>query len=298
MYARTEFGWAPTTTGYFLSYMGFMRLLTLLVVLPLGIRLLRRRPIPTPLRPRPAHGTTSSNPDAEQKAWDAEARWLKIVADSHFDLSLARLSLSLDLVGFLLFLVAPLLGAPRASPAHELLFLLAVAVQSLGSGTSPAIQSLALAHATPRDAGRLFASLSVVQAVAAQVVSPVLFTAVFSRTVGRFDEAIFALAVALSAASLAALGTVRLRRVYVPPGGAARASADGGAAATEEGLGAATTPPYSVTPGAAGAASRKSKSALVPQRGFDEARDDEGARGRARERRGSWSGVGAEPYRD
>jgi hypothetical protein len=36
---------------------------------------------------------------------------------------------------------------------------------------SPAIQSLALAHASPRDAGRLFASLSVVQSIALQVVA-------------------------------------------------------------------------------------------------------------------------------
>ncbi|GAA5844329.1 hypothetical protein JCM9279_001772 [Rhodotorula babjevae] len=312
LYARTEFGWAPTTTGYFLSYMGFMRLLTLLVVLPLGIKLLRRRPIPSPSRPRP---TSSSDADvdtiAAEKQWDAEARWLKIVADSHFDLVLARLSLGIDTLGFLLFLVAPLLGAPRASSAHTAVFLVAVLVQSLGSGASPAIQSLALAHSTPRDAGRLFASLSVVQALAAQVVSPVLFTGVFSRTVGKFDEGIFALALALSAASFTALSSVRLRRVHVVAPGA-RTSTDGerehgaGAAAAAAAVDEAT---IGSAPGPASArvvGGRKSKSSLVPQRGF-EPEDDEGdeggakggrARGRGRERRGSWSAPVSEPYRD
>ncbi|KPV73451.1 uncharacterized protein RHOBADRAFT_55188 [Rhodotorula graminis WP1] len=304
LYARTEFGWAPTTTGYFLSYMGFMRLLTLLVVLPLGIKLLRRRPIPSPSRPRP---TSSSDADvdtvAAEKQWDAEARWLKIVADSHFDLVLARLSLGIDALGFLLFLVAPLVGAPRASSAHTAVFLVAVLVQSLGSGASPAIQSLALAHSTPRDAGRLFASLSVVQALAAQVVSPVLFTAVFSRTVGRFDEGIFALAFALSVASFAALSSVRLRRVHVAAPGA-RTSTDGERAAVDEAaVGSAAAP----APGrAAVVGGRKTKSSLVPQRGFEPEDDDEQedvakggrTRGRGRERRGSWSAPASEPYRD
>jgi len=314
VYARTEFGWAPTTTGYFLSYMGFMRLLTLLVVLPLGIKLLRRRPIPSPSRPRP---TSSSDADvdmvAAEKQWDAEARWLKIVADSHFDLVLARLSLGIDALGFLLFLVAPLLGAPRASSAHTAVFLVAVLVQSLGSGSSPAIQSLALAHSTPRDAGRLFASLSVVQALAAQVVSPVLFTAVFSRTVGRFDEGIFALALALSVASFTALSSVRLRRVHVAAPGA-RSSTDGdgergpGAAADEAAVGSASAPLSAQGRAAAAAAvgGRKSKSSLVPQRGFEPGDDDDEAevakdgraRGRGRERRGSWSAPVSEPYRD
>ncbi|GAA5903451.1 hypothetical protein JCM8208_001923 [Rhodotorula glutinis] len=308
LYARTEFGWAPTTTGYFLSYMGFMRLLTLLVVLPLGIKLLRRRPIPSPSRPRP---TSSSDADvdtvAAEKQWDAEARWLKIVADSHFDLVLARLSLGIDTLGFLLFLVAPLLGAPRASSAHTAVFLVAVLVQSLGSGASPAIQSLALAHSTPRDAGRLFASLSVVQALAAQVVSPVLFTAVFSRTVGRFDEGIFALALALSAASFTALSSVRLRRVHVAAPGA-RTSSDGERGAVDEAaIGSAAVPASAQARAVAGG--RKSKSSLVPQRGFEpeeEDHDDDVAakggrargRGRGRERRGSWSAPVSEPYRD
>ncbi|BGP51690.1 hypothetical protein JCM10450v2_007640 [Rhodotorula kratochvilovae] len=268
LYARTEFGWAPTTTGYFLSYTGFLRLLTLLLILPLAIKLLRRRPIPTPLRPRPLN-----DPSAE-KAWDAEARWLKIVADSHFDLSLARSSLAFDLAGFVLFLLSPVLGAPRGSSAHVSTFLVAVLLQSLGSGASPAIQSLALAHASPRDAGRLFASLSVVQALAAQVASPIAFAAVFSASVGRWSEGIFALAAALSVTSLLALGSVRLRRVHVAPRVAA--GEEEGVAVEGEGDEEEDAPP-----------ARTSKSSILPQSGFSSAGDDDTERGRERKRRGS-----------
>ncbi|GAA6048675.1 hypothetical protein JCM3770_002014 [Rhodotorula araucariae] len=292
LYARTEFGWAPTTTGYFLSYTGFLRLLTLLLVLPLAIKLLRRRPIPVPPRARP------SDDRAAEKAWDAEARWLKIVADSHFDLSLARASLLFDLAGFLLFLLSPVLGAPRGSPHHTATFLVAVLVQSLGSGASPALQSLALAHAAPRDAGRLFASLSVVQALAAQVASPIAFAAVFSKSVGTWSEGIFALAAALSTASLVALGSVRLRRVHVapplppppppPPTGPGvpvpvpvAVSTAGPAAGADE---------VRVRAGSSGP--RATKSSVLPQPGFapapapeeDEDEDDERERGRGRGR--------------
>ncbi|GJN94314.1 hypothetical protein Rhopal_007388-T1 [Rhodotorula paludigena] len=264
IYANYEFGWTSVEDGLYLSFIGFLRVFALVVILPLVIRLVRRRAPPSPSRPRPAEA------GAAQKAWDGESRWLKVVADSHFDLGLARWSLVLDLAGYLLFSLAPLVGAPRGSDAHTATFLVAIFVQSLGSGASPAIQSLALAHASPRDAGTLFASLGVVQALASQVVGPGGFSLLFKATIGTFDEAIFVAALACSAAGLATLLLVRLRRVYVQPrsGGAAEGEhADAEARAEDE------------EPGRS-AGMRKSASASSGE-------ERERARGRSEHRRGS-----------
>ncbi|GAA6008282.1 hypothetical protein JCM10207_000068 [Rhodosporidiobolus poonsookiae] len=210
-YANKTFSWTVTEDGYFLSYLGFLRVVTLMVLLPLCIRFVfRRQPAPEP------NWTPAEGEEKEKKRWEREKRWLKVVHDSHFDLRLALLSLSLDLLAFTLYTASPTLSTYLHTP-HLPLFLLSALLQSLASGAGPALQSLALAHASPRDAGRLFASLSVVQSLASQVVGPLLFGVTFIRTVGAWKEAVFALAVGLCTVSLGAMASVRLRRVWVAP---------------------------------------------------------------------------------
>lgn len=216
LYANYTFGWQAAEDGYYLSFLGILRVVMLVGLIPLAIKLVRRAPAPVPMRPRPLSNTDAGKVAGQE--WDAEARWLRVVHDSHFDLALARWSLSLDLCGFLLFLLAPYLlpASLRGQSQHVALFLTAAVLQSMGSGASPAIQSLALAHASPRDSGRLFASWSVVQSISSQVLGPILFSTVFMQTVGRWSEAIFALASALAALAVLALSLVRLRRVVAP----------------------------------------------------------------------------------
>lgn len=230
MYANFTFGWGPVEDGQYLSFLGILRVVMLVALIPLIIRLIRRKPAPLPLRPRPEANSRAAS------EWDHEKRWLRVVHDSHFDLSLARWSLFLDLCGFLLFLVAPSLVPPsmRGGTQHIALFLTAAVLQSFGSGASPAIQSLALAHASPRDAGRLFASLSVVQSIASQVIGPILFSTLFMKTVGLWSEAIFALATLLAALACLALALIRLRRVVVPESGRGEATGGEGGAADPE----------------------------------------------------------------
>lgn len=131
-----------------------------------------------------------------------------------FDLRLARLSLLLDFLGFLAFSLISLSAHPTAIP-----FLLSTFLQSLGSGASPTLQSLALAHSTPRDSGRLFASFSVVQSLSAQVIGPVVFGTTFINTVGKgkWTGSVFWLAGALCAISWICVSSLRLRRVHVKP---------------------------------------------------------------------------------
>lgn len=90
------------------------------------------------------------------------------------------------------------------------LFVSATFLQSFGCGATPALQSLALAMAAPRDVGRLFASLSVLGSLSAQVVGPALFGIIFIRSVGFAPELMFWVAVVLFAVSLCVLLMVRL----------------------------------------------------------------------------------------
>jgi hypothetical protein len=232
VYTSYTFGWGGQENGYYLSFVGACRVVVLIVVLPLLIKLFHKQP-PLPKTPRPdaalvdfdSAGDGRLTP--EQKEWEKEAKWLRVVHDSReppmllpcvlvcsnlapshsriadFDLLLARISILIDILGYTLF------ALNHGSPLH---FLLASVFSSFGGGAGPAIQSLALAHASPRDAGRLFASLSVLQSVAAQVVGPLLFGAVFIWSVPDYPEAIFWVAVGLFGLALGAMLCVKLRR--------------------------------------------------------------------------------------
>ncbi|GAA5958654.1 hypothetical protein JCM3765_006709 [Sporobolomyces pararoseus] len=210
-YANYTFDWSAKEDGLFLSYIGVLRVVALLVFLPLFIRLLRR-PAPLPIRPKPEESNK-----VEFKKWEKEEKWLKVVTDSHFDLRLASLSLLLDLFGFLLFSLISLSPHPTPFP-----FLFATFIQSLGSGASPTLQSLALAHSTPRDSGRLFASFSVVQSLSSQVVGPILFGTTFINSVGKgsngqWSGMVFWLASFLCLISFSSIKSLRLRKIWLDP---------------------------------------------------------------------------------
>lgn len=115
---------------------------------------------------------------------------------------MARCSVGIEIVGALLL---------ANNGGRVPVFLAATFISALGSGTSAAIQSLALALAPPRDSGKLFASLSVVQSLASQVVGPALFGFVFIKSVRvDFPEAIFWVAVGLFSLAAVGLSSVRL----------------------------------------------------------------------------------------
>lgn len=198
VYTGRKFGWGPAENGYFLSYLGFTRVLVLLGFLPLMIRLFRPK-VPLPKRDRP-EGADSS---PKVKEWEKEAKALRVVADGHFDLFLARFSVFADALAYLTIAL---------NGGSQVQFLVGAAMQALGGGAGPAVQSLALAHAAPRDAGRLFASLSVLQSISSSILGPLVFNAVFSRTVGTWPEAMFWLAVGLYVVSFGCLMLVRLQR--------------------------------------------------------------------------------------
>lgn len=120
-----------------------------------------------------------------------------------FDLRLARISIVVEMCGYL---AIALNGGSTAK------FLAATALSCLGGGANAAIQSLALAHASPRDAGRVFACLSVLSSVASSIVGPLLFGTVYYRSIGAAQEAIFWVAVGILGIALLTTLTIRLRK--------------------------------------------------------------------------------------
>lgn len=86
-YANYTFDWSAREDGLFLSYIGVLRVVALLVFLPLFIRILRL-PAPDPSRPKPSEGD-----EVELKKWEKEKKWLKVVTDSrefsHFERSIS-----------------------------------------------------------------------------------------------------------------------------------------------------------------------------------------------------------------
>lgn len=109
-----------------------------------------------------------------------------MTADIRFDLNLARLSLAVDAIGYLV--VASVSGA--SAQAFVLATLLSVSLsildrscrgafsndtspQAFGSGTAPAVQSAALCMLKnpAEESGKLFGAISMVQAIAAFVLS-------------------------------------------------------------------------------------------------------------------------------
>lgn len=198
IYTGEKFNWGPAENGYFLSMMGFTRVIVLLGLLPLLIRLFRPT-VPLPNRARPQ----GSDSEPSVRVWEKEAKALRIVADSHFDVFLARCSVLLDGLSYVTL---------ASNGGSEVRFLTGAALQSLGGGAGPAIQSLALAHAAPRDAGRLFASMGVLQTITSSILGPLLFNAVYSRTSMSWPECMLWLAVGLYGVALAMLLLVRLHR--------------------------------------------------------------------------------------
>lgn len=119
-----------------------------------------------------------------------------------FDLSLARMSICLEICAYTL-LSLNTLGSP-------LQFIIASGISSLAGGTSPALQSLALALTSPRDTGRLFASLGVLSCVFAQIIGPVFFLLIYVGSINTYPELVFLAGGVCFCISLALLYCIRL----------------------------------------------------------------------------------------
>ncbi|KAJ7244045.1 major facilitator superfamily domain-containing protein [Mycena rebaudengoi] len=194
-YATATFGWDTASLGYFITVVGATRAIYLTLLLPLVINLLKA--IATR---KTIHRSLESVPLLSERTTSPSSHSIII------DLSLARLSLLIDVVSYIFLPFSP----------SGIIFTSFMAFGSLGSGFVPAVRSIALDIVTRRnggdgvESGKLFGALGVVQAACAEVLGPAIYGFIYYNTVATFPAAIFFVVVGSAAVSFALLGLVRL----------------------------------------------------------------------------------------
>lgn len=89
---------------------------------------------------------------------------------TEFDLHLARFSILIDLASYIALTMT----------TTATYFCVFVVAQSLGSGANPAISSLSLMFADPKETGKLMGAMTVLTVVTSNIVAPVLFNSVYA----------------------------------------------------------------------------------------------------------------------
>ncbi|KAG9073728.1 hypothetical protein FS749_014737, partial [Ceratobasidium sp. UAMH 11750] len=254
LYAEHVFGWGPAELSYYLSFMGALRALNLIVILPYLIKVYKpksskRSPsadsgfTPTmsphgsiPMTPSPilSGRSTSRPPDTPPSPPSPSPpplpaqlikRSVRVAREQQFDLRVARVSMVLEFLSYFLL----------CSSSSQTAFVLTTTLSAFGGGTSPAMQSLALGILGPNqtDTGKLFGALSMLSSIASTVLSPMVFGSIYSLTVAVFPKAIFVVATAVLTVALLLLALVQptrpLRKRDVedfPPRGRSRRAKD------------------------------------------------------------------------
>ncbi|CAG8460483.1 14104_t:CDS:2 [Acaulospora morrowiae] len=148
LYTADKFHWSFLENGYFLSLQAFTRFTALILLLPL-CRVLQSRYL-------------SSNSRA-------------------LDIFMMRIGLTMEVVGFALFAIAP---TPN-------MFYFACVINSLATLASPAIRSLFTTFVLPTQAGQILGALSVIESVGS-VLSPFWMNSLYSWSVREgFSESVF-----------------------------------------------------------------------------------------------------------
>ncbi|KIO34617.1 hypothetical protein M407DRAFT_16586 [Tulasnella calospora MUT 4182] len=223
LYAEHRFGWTSVEMGSYLTIIGALRAAHLLVIIPTAIKLFKpvhpatdaadsttpadistlASSVPpeifaaAPGSPASTSFKSTGTPASSRQSTPKPGVPLKVseatgpslskqmLADIRFDLNLARLSLAIDAVGYVLVVFF--------SKSSSEAFVLVTLLSAFGGGSAPAMQSasLCLLKNPSEDSGKLFGAFSMIQAVAAFIISPLLFGLMYSETVRTFPEAMF-----------------------------------------------------------------------------------------------------------
>lgn len=153
IYSNFQFGWGTYEQSIFVSIVNTCRVCCLIIILPTITRLVR--------------GKSSS-------------RQPKNSGSDLFDLSVIRLAVFFDMLGYLGYTLA----------RKGSLFILSGAVASIGGIASPTLQSALTKHVPPDRTGQLLGASGLLHALA-RVVAPTIFNAIYSVTVGKFTQTVF-----------------------------------------------------------------------------------------------------------
>ncbi|EDR03207.1 uncharacterized protein LACBIDRAFT_307381 [Laccaria bicolor S238N-H82] len=208
-YAASAFGWSSETIGYWLSLVGAARAVFLTFLLPVIIKVFKPKPLIVEFPSSPAEAQPLLSSESSTSGVSSPPIRKEIHSPA-FDLGLAQASLLIEIISYLFMGLAP-------TPVSFTVFGM---LSAIGSGFSPAVQSVTLAMYSRKggvEVGRLFGALSVVQALCSQIIGPSLYGYVYMRTVATFPRAIFFMTVASVVFSFFLFSLVRLPRDTPPP---------------------------------------------------------------------------------
>ncbi|KAJ7150962.1 major facilitator superfamily domain-containing protein [Mycena crocata] len=199
LYAFITFQWDSEYLAYCISSIGFTRAAYLIVVLPVIIKFAKDRSVKAAANARSELSETSALLDAPSPPQ---------THSSSFDLAIARFSILVDVVTYGVLPFAP----------TGLLFVVFIALGSLGAGLVPAINSVALALYTQQtklkngtvESGKLFGALSVVQSLFAYILGPAMYGSIYAATVATAPRTIFFVAFGNAFVAFVLLTFVRL----------------------------------------------------------------------------------------
>ncbi|RSH91465.1 hypothetical protein EHS25_009764 [Saitozyma podzolica] len=196
-YTFYAYGWTSAQLGPYMSLISFLRGVVLIVLIPITMHFVKPYFV-VPQRPPPPPASTSafsalsgisSTTDASDvsatPAPAPTAKPGKLKRSALLDLLTIRISLLIEMSVYTLLTL-------NLSPTG---FVIASMCVTLASATGPTANSLALSLLpNSREAGRLFGALSVIHALGATLLSPLLFGTLFAYTVGWYAPTVFALA--------------------------------------------------------------------------------------------------------
>lgn len=154
VYTRRQFGWHELETGRFVTIVNSARVFALLILLPVVTRLVKGK-----------HSQRS--------------RQRKSGSDL-FDLSIIRVAIFFDMMGYLGFVLA----------RKGELFALCGALAAVGGIGSPTLGAALTKHVPQDKVGQLLGATGLLHAVA-RVVGPTIFNGIYSATVGSFRQTVF-----------------------------------------------------------------------------------------------------------
>lgn len=153
IYVRQQFGWETFESGRFMTIANSAKVGVLMIALPVVTRLVRGKP---------------------------QAAHQKNTGCDTFDLSVIRVAILFDTLGFLGFALARSGG----------IFTLAGVLAAAGGVGSPTLQSALTKHVPEERTGQLLGATSLLHCLA-RIIAPALFSAIFSATAKSFPQAVF-----------------------------------------------------------------------------------------------------------
>ena len=153
LYVELEFGWGTYETSIFVSIVNTCRSFTLIVLLPIAIRLLRG----------PQSKSIRRNSGSD-----------------NIDLGIIRAAILFDILGYVGYTLV----------RRGELFILCGAAASLGGIGSPTLQAALTKHVPHDRTGQVLGAVGLLHA-SARVVAPTVFSLIFAKTVDKFRQTVF-----------------------------------------------------------------------------------------------------------